>query len=148
MSGVNKAIVIGNLGGDPEVTTTQGGKQMARFSVATSETWKDATSGERKERTQWHRVVIFNEGLAKVAGQYLKKGSKVYVEGQMETRDWIDQAGVQRYVTEVIVRSFGHGITLLDKASGGGVPANNGQAEDSSRPGPRTQRDLDDDIPF
>jgi single-strand DNA-binding protein len=148
MSGVNKAIVIGNLGGDPEVTTTQGGKQMARFSVATSETWKDATSGERKERTQWHRVVIFNEGLAKVAGQYLKKGSKVYVEGCMETRDWTDNAGVQRYVTEVIVRGFGHGITLLDKASGGGVPSNSGASEDSSRPGPRTQRDLDDDIPF
>ncbi|HGW6361805.1 TPA: single-stranded DNA-binding protein [Escherichia coli] len=146
---VNKAIIVGHLGGDPDVTTAQSGRQMARFSVATSETWKDQATGEKKEKTTWHRVVIFSEGLAKVAGQYLKKGSKVYVEGSMETRDWTDTQGVKRYVTEIIVRGFGDSIVLLDRAGGGGVPANDGATEDSSRPAPRSaSRDLDDDIPF
>ena len=148
---VNKAIIVGHLGGDPDVTTVaQSGRQMARFSVATSETWKDQATGEKKEKTTWHRVVIFSEGLAKVAGQYLKKGSKVYVEGSMETRDWTDTEGVKRWVTEIIVRGFGDSIVLLDRASGGGVPVNDGSTEDSSRPARRTQAAgaLDDDIPF
>lgn len=146
---VNKAIIVGHLGGDPDVTHAQSGRQMARFSVATSETWKDQATGEKKEKTTWHRVVIFSEGLAKVAGQYLKKGSKVYVEGSMETRDWTDTEGVKRWVTEIIVRGFGDSIVLLDRASGGGVPVNDGATEDSSRPTRRTQAGaLDDDIPF
>jgi single-strand DNA-binding protein len=163
MAGVNKAIVIGHLGGDPEVRNTQAGQAIASFSIATSESWRDKTSGERKERTQWHRVVIFNEALAKIAGQYLKKGSKAYVEGQMETRDWTDQAGVKRYVTEIVVRNFNGSLTLLDRSSGG-VPANDGSTEDASRPGsaPRGTLparnsgsissglggDMDDDIPL
>jgi single-strand DNA-binding protein len=117
---VNKVILIGNLGKDPEVRSFQNGGKVCNLSVATSETWKDKMSGERKERTEWHRVVIFNENLINVAERYLKKGSKVYLEGQIETRKWADQSGVEKYSTEVVLRQFRGELTLLDGREGGG----------------------------
>jgi single-strand DNA-binding protein len=117
---VNKVILIGNLGKDPEVRSMQNGGKVCNLSVATSESWKDKMSGERKERTEWHRVVIFNENLISVAERFLKKGSKVYLEGQIETRKWSDQAGVEKYSTEVVLRPFRGELTLLDSREGGG----------------------------
>src|SRR5215468_1030494 len=117
---VNKVILVGNLGKDPEIRRTQDGRPTANLSVATSETWRDRATGERKEKTEWHRVVIFNEGLAKVAEQYLKKGAKVYVEGQLQTRKWQDQQGQDRYSTEVVLQGFNSALTMLDRAGGGG----------------------------
>src|SRR5438093_10575885 len=117
---VNKVMLIGNLGKDPEIRRTQDGRPVANLSVATSETWRDKATGERRERTEWHRVVIFNENLAKIAEQYLKKGSKVYLEGQLQTRKWQDQSGQDRYSTEVVVRQFRGGLTLLDSRQGAG----------------------------
>jgi single-strand DNA-binding protein len=126
MSGsVNKVILVGNLGADPEIRRTQDGRPIVNLRIATSETWRDRTSGERRERTEWHRVVIFNEGLAKVAEQYLKKGAKVYIEGQLQTREWEDQQGQKRYSTEVVVQGFNGQLTMLDGrggGSGGGAP--------------------------
>jgi len=116
---VNKVIIIGNLGKDPEVRSMQNGGKVCNLSVATSESWKDKMSGERKERTEWHRVVIFNENLISVAERFLKKGSKVYLEGQIETRKWADQAGVEKYSTEVVLRPFRGELTLLDGREGG-----------------------------
>jgi single-strand DNA-binding protein len=118
---VNKVILVGNLGRDPEVRHTQDGSPVVNLSVATSETWRDRASGERRERTEWHRVVIFNENLAKVAENYLRKGSKVYVEGQLQTRKWTDQQGVEKYSTEVVLQRFRGELTMLDsKGEGGG----------------------------
>ena len=117
---VNKVILIGNLGKDPEVRSMQNGGKVCNLSLATSESWKDKMSGERKERTEWHRVVIFNENLISVAERFLKKGSKVYLEGQIETRKWADQAGVEKYSTEVVLRPFRGELTLLDGREGGG----------------------------
>ena len=110
---VNKVILIGNLGADPEIRRTQDGRPIANLRVATSETWRDKASGERREKTEWHRVVIFNENLCRVAEQYLKKGSKVYLEGQLQTRKWTDQQGVERYTTEVVLQNFRGDLTLL-----------------------------------
>jgi single-strand DNA-binding protein len=122
MSGsVNKVILVGNLGADPEVRRMQDGRPVVNLRLATSETWRDRNSGERKERTEWHRVVIFNEGLAKVAENYLRKGSKVYVEGQLQTRKWQDQSGQDRYSTEVVLQGFNSTLTMLDgRGEGGG----------------------------
>lgn len=122
MSGsVNKVILVGNLGADPEVRRMQDGRPVVNLRVATSETWRDRSSGERKERTEWHRVVIFNEGLAKVAENYLRKGSKIYVEGQLQTRKWQDQSGQERYSTEVVLQGFNSTLTMLDgRGEGGG----------------------------
>ncbi len=117
---VNKVILIGNLGRDPEVRTTSSGADIVHLSIATSETWRDKDSGERKERTEWHRVVIFNEGLGKIAHQYLKKGSKVYIEGELHTRKWTDPAGQEKYSTEVTLPRFRGALTLLDGGGGGG----------------------------
>src|SRR5260221_14527805 len=117
---VNKVILVGNLGRDPEVRSMQDGRNMVNMSVATSETWRDRQSGERKERTEWHRVVIFNEKLAEVAQKYVKKGSKIYVEGQLTTRKWTDQSGQERYTTEVVIPRFGGALTMLDARGGGG----------------------------
>src|SRR5436189_4898764 len=111
---VNKVILIGNLGKDPEIRRTQDGRPVAKLSVATSETWRDKATGERRERTEWHRVVIFNEGLCRIAEQYLKKGSKVYLEGQLQTRKWQDQSGQDRYSTEVVLQGFNSNLTMLD----------------------------------
>lgn len=163
---VNKAIVVGNLGADPEVRRTQDGRPVVTFSVATGESWKDKATGERKEHTDWHRVVIFAEGLCKVAEQYLKKGSKVYLEGAMKTRKWTDKAGVDRYSTEVVLQGFQAQLTLLDRAdrAPAAEPSAYGQGDtrDYGAPGePRggdetraqmsgagKRDDMDDEIPF
>lgn len=117
---VNKVIIVGNLGRDPEVRSFANGGKVCNLRIATSETWRDRTSGERKERTEWHSVAIFSEPLAKIAEQYLKKGSKVYIEGQLETRKWQDQSGQDRYTTEIVLRPYRGELTLLDGRDGGG----------------------------
>jgi single-strand DNA-binding protein len=150
---VNKVILVGNLGRDPEVRTTQSGDELVNLSVATSENWRDKQTGERKERTEWHRVVIFNENLVKVAKQYLKKGSKVYLEGQLQTRKWTDQSGQEKYSTEVVLPRFRGEMTMLDgrgEASSDMAPAGGGAAmaaPATARPG-RKSAELDDEIPF
>lgn len=126
---VNKVILVGNLGRDPEIRRTQDGRPIANLRVATSETWKDRNSGERKERTEWHSVVIFNENLCKVAEQYLRKGSKVYIEGQLQTRKWQDQQGQDRYSTEVVLQGFNGQLTMLDGRPGAGGGMQEGQAD-------------------
>src|SRR3954467_21019 len=118
---VNKVILVGNLGRDPEIRSTQDGMRIANLNLATSESWRDRTSGERKERTEWHRVVIFNERLVEVAEKYLRKGSKIYVEGALQTRKWTDNAGVEKYSTEVVLQGFNSTLTMLDGRSGGGA---------------------------
>jgi len=120
MAGVNKVILVGNLGKDPETKEFGNGGRVVKFSLATSETWRDKGSGERKEKTEWHNVVIFNEGIGKVASQYLKKGSKVYLEGSLQTRKWQDQSGADKYTTEVVLQNFNSNLTLLDGREGGG----------------------------
>ncbi len=151
---VNKVILVGNLGRDPEIRQTKDGRPIANLSVATSETWKDKMSGERRERTEWHRVVVFSEGLARIAEQYLKKGSKVYVEGQLQTRKWQDQNGQDRYSTEVVLQGFGAVLTMLDgRRDGGGMSdygSSGGDAfnEPSGPSGGGQSFELDDDIPF
>lgn len=146
---VNKVILIGNLGRDPEIRSFQNGGKVANLRIATSETWKDKNSGERKERTEWHTVAIFNEGLVGVVERYLKKGSKVYVEGQLETRKWQDQAGADKYSTEIVLRGIGGTLTMLDGPSGE-KPA--GGYDDYSAPAAPKQAasrsDYDDEIPF
>jgi single-strand DNA-binding protein len=148
---VNKVILVGNLGRDPEIRSTQDGTKIANLSVATSESWKDKNSGERREKTEWHRVVIFNERLADVAEKYLKKGSKVYVEGALQTRKWTDQSGQERYSTEVVLTRFRGELTMLDGRGGGGAGGAEG-GEGFSEPAPSGRAgggaDLDDDIPF
>ncbi len=161
---VNKVILVGNLGRDPEVRRTQDGAAIVNLSVATSETWRDRASGERKERTEWHRVVVFNENLAKVAEQYLRKGSKIYLEGQLQTRKWTDQAGAERYTTEIVIPRFRGELTMLDGRGegGGGMSGNDGGYGGDSYGGGSGSgggsyggkapagggADLDDEIPF
>src|SRR5438445_2316415 len=128
---VNKLILVGNLGRDPDIRSTQDGMRIANLAVATSESWRDRVSGERKERTEWHRVVIFNERLSEVAEKYLKKGSKVYIEGALQSRKWTDNSGQERYTTEVVLQRFRGELTMLDGARGGagGPPAEGGYDE-------------------
>ena len=156
---VNKVILIGNLGKDPEVKRTQDGKAIAKLSVATSESWRDKATGERRERTEWHTVVIFSEALAKVAQDYLRKGSKVYLEGQLQTRKWQDQSGQDRYSTEVVLQGFNGNLTLLDPKPTGTssqhseeVPQPYSKTTPTKAPAspPRTDwsRKPDDEIPF
>lgn len=145
MTGVNRAILIGHLGKDPEIRSTQDGRKIANFSVATSEAWRDKATGERRERTQWHNVVIFNEALAKVAEQYLKKGSKVYLEGAMQTRKWTDNKSIDRYITEVVLQGFNATLVLLDKAER--APAATEEAYGGAAP-PGPKAPIDDEIPF
>lgn len=150
MSSLNKVQLIGNLGNDPETKTMQSGDIVVNLSIATSETWKDKASGEKKERTQWHRVVIFNQALAKIADQYLRKGSKVYIEGQMETRSW-EQNGEKKYVTEVVLRPFNGEIKMLSGKGGGGVPAADDQdsyGSTKTHGAPAGKDELEDKIPF
>src|SRR5438270_390070 len=159
---VNKVILIGNLGADPEIRRTQDGRPVANLRVATSETWRDKASGERRERTEWHRVVIFSEPLCRVVEQYLKKGAKVYLEGQLQTRKWTDQQGQERYTTEVVLQGFNSQLTMLDRAGGGGgdyVAEESGAGGDFGSSGPAQRRqpvaaapagkngDMNDEIP-
>jgi single-strand DNA-binding protein len=158
---VNKVILVGNLGADPEVRHTQDGRPVVNLRLATSESWRDKQSGERKERTEWHRVVIFNENLAKVAEQYLKKGAKIYVEGQLQTRKYTDQQGQERYSTEVVLQQYRGELTMLDSRGGANAGASDmgsddfGQSSPMDRPrgasGSKAQsfaRELDDEVPF
>ncbi len=167
---VNKVILIGNLGADPEIRRTQDGRPIANLRIATTDTWRDRTSGERRERTEWHRVVIFSEGLCRVVEQYVKKGSKVYIEGALQTREWEDQTGQKRYTTEVVIQNFGGTLQMLDgrgggegeRSSYGGVGGGGGGGSyggggggggsgsgggGGSRPAPADEP-YDDDIPF
>ena len=173
MAGVNKVILVGNLGADPEVRQLPSGEPVVNLRVATSESWRDKNSGERKEKTEWHTVVVFNEGLCKVIEQYVKKGAKLYIEGALQTRKWQDQTGNDRYSTEVVLQGFNSTLTMLDgRGEGGGRsggasdfggggfggdydrPASGGGARGGSQSGGGSQgggfssRDLDDDIPF
>jgi single-strand DNA-binding protein len=156
---VNKVILVGNLGRDPEIRQLPSGGQIANLSVATSETWKDRNSGERKEKTEWHRVVVFSEGLVRICEQYLRKGSKVYLEGQLETRKWQDKDGQDKYSTEVVLRNFNSTLTMLDgrdggegRIEGGGGRMSAPQAGARARPaGERedfSRNEFDDEIPF
>ncbi|WP_184466019.1 single-stranded DNA-binding protein [Rhizobium esperanzae] len=168
---VNKVILVGNVGADPEIRRTQDGRPIANLRIATSETWRDRNSGERREKTEWHTVVVFNEGLCKVVEQYVKKGAKLYIEGQLQTRKWQDQQGQDRYSTEVVLQGFSSTLTMLDgRGDGGGASSgfgggrggssNNDYGDDYGAPAPSSSpsrggggggnfsRDLDDDIPF
>lgn len=153
---VNKVILVGNLGRDPEIRTTQDGKEIANITLATSESWRDRNTGERREKTEWHRVVVFNDGLIGVIKNYLHKGSKVYIEGSLQTRKWTDQSGVEKYSTEVVLQGFGSALTMLDNKTGGGAGAGSEQggympsqsSSSSSQPKQRAAAELDDEIPF
>ncbi len=151
---INKVILVGNLGQDPRVSNTQSGAKVVSFSVATTDTWRDKATGERKDRTEWHRVVIFNTGLADTAERYLRKGSKVYLEGQLQTREWDDQSGQKRYTTEVVLQNFNSTLVMLD-GKGDSAPAGAGDIYDSgtsagwdNTPSAGTNDVADDDIPF
>jgi single-strand DNA-binding protein len=162
MAGVNKVILVGNLGDDPEVRSLNNGGEVVNMRVATSESWTDKATGNRQERTEWHRVVIFNENLGRVAKSYLKKGSKVYLEGQIQTRKWQDQSGADRYSTEVVLQRFRGELVLLDSRGGGGGGGGGygddqgdagggdfgGGARSQPKPQPAFDTDLDDDVPF
>lgn len=160
MGSVNKVILVGNLGKDPEIRSLNSGEKVCNLSLATSETWRDKASGERKEKTEWHRVVIFNENIIRVAEQYLKKGSTVYLEGSLQTRKWTDNAGVEKYSTEVVLQKFRGELTMLggrgegasggggDSYSGGGGGGGGFQRAASSGPKESFPADLDDEIPF
>jgi single-strand DNA-binding protein len=160
---VNKVILVGNLGKDPEIRRTQDGRPIANLSIATSETWRDKGTGERKEKTEWHRVVIFSEPLCKIVEKYLKKGAKVYIEGALQTRKWTDQSGVEKYSTEVVLQGFNSTLTMLDGRSGGGASfGSDDGGGDFGSAGPVSSAprravaagagarnsDMDDDIPF
>jgi single-strand DNA-binding protein len=151
MAGVNKVILVGNLGRDPDVRRMTSGEPVVNLSVATSESWRDKASGERKERTEWHRVVIFNENLAKVAEQYLRKGSKVYLEGQLSTRKYTDKDGVEKYSTEIVLNRFRGELVMLDgRGEGGGASAGAGGARSGGGDAPASfdRGEMDDEIPF
>ena len=162
---VNKVILVGNLGRDPEIRTTQDGKEIANLTLATSETWRDRNTGERREKTEWHRIVVFNDGLIGVIKNYLHKGSKIYIEGALQTRKWTDQSGAEKYSTEVVLQGFGSTLTMLDNKSGTGgdyASASSGgssyqgssnfstpaTATPASQPSAPVYADLDDEIPF
>lgn len=160
MSSVNKVVLLGNVGKDPEVRSTQSGGQFCNFSIATSEKWKDKNSGEQRENTQWHNVVVFNDNLVTIIQKYIKKGSKIYVEGQLQTRKWQDQSGADRWSTEVVLKGFDGKVVLLDRKEGGqpyqgsdpGYDQSQSRPAGGARPStaaPAGRRDdMDDDIPF
>ena len=154
---VNKVILVGNLGADPEIRSLNSGDRVANLRVATSETWRDKSTGERKEKTEWHRVVIFNDNLVKVAEQYLRKGSKIYLEGSIQTRKWADQSGVEKFSTEIVLQKFRGELTMLDGRGDGAGEGDAGGYNGGFSSGPRAQSsapredfsaDLDDEIPF
>ena len=158
---VNKVILVGNLGADPEIRRMQDGRAVVNLRIATSENWKDKNTGERKEKTEWHRVVIFNDGLARVAEQYLKKGAKVYIEGQLQTRKWTDKDNIERFSTEIVLQAFNGQLTMLDGRSGGGSGGERSEysgGNDFGSSGPAPSRapamsgggrpDMEDEVPF
>jgi single-strand DNA-binding protein len=146
---VNKVILVGNLGKDPEVRRMTSGEPVVNLSLATSESWKDKSSGERKEKTEWHRVVIFNKNLAEVAEKYLRKGSKVYVEGSLQTRKWTDKDGAEKYSTEIVLQNFRGELTMLDGRNDGGAGGGGGRSGGAGETPASFQRDeMDDEIPF
>ena len=155
---VNKVILVGNLGRDPEVRSFQNGGKVCNLRIATSETWKDRNTGERKEKTEWHRVAIFNEGLVNVVKNYLRKGSKVYIEGALQTRKWVDNNNQERYTTEVVLQGYNGNLTMLDSKGSGGGMADSGMNQGYSQPAPMAAAapaaapapaaELDDEIPF
>ena len=151
---VNKVILVGNVGRDPEIRSLQDSSRVANLSLATSESWRDRNSGERRERTEWHRVVVFNDRLVDVIEKYVKKGTKLYIEGQLQTRKWTDQSGQERYSTEVVLQRFRGELTMLDSRGGGGAPGESGDdygggySDSGTSQGGSTGGDLDDDIPF
>lgn len=163
---VNKVILVGNLGRDPEIRFAQNGNKIANFSIATSETWRDKSSGERKEKTEWHRIVVFSEGLATITEKYLKKGSKVYIEGALQTRKWTGNDGVEKYTTEIVLQGFNSTLTMLDgrgdggggfgggdngggnQGGGGGEPDWSNSDQGGQGGGGTAGGDLDDEIPF
>ncbi len=148
---VNKVILVGNLGRDPEVRSMQDGSKIVQLSLATSETWKDRTTGERKDKTEWHRIVVFNDKLAEICEKYLNKGSRIYVEGQLQTRKWTDQQGQEKYTTEIIVPRFRGELTILDSRNNGSSISDIPSADYDSSPSQSStlsSSDLDDEIPF
>lgn len=157
---VNKVILVGNLGRDPEIRSTQDGREIANLAIATSESWRDKATGERKERTEWHRVVIFSEGLVNIAKNYLKKGAKVYLEGALQTRKWVDQAGAEKYSTEVVLQGFNATLTMLESRGGGSggeyadagysqaLAQNQGAAKPAAAAQAFSYDAVDDEIPF
>ncbi len=155
---INKVILVGNLGFDPEIRATQDGREICNLRMATSESWKDRTTGERKEKTEWHRIVIFNENLVRVAKEYLKKGSKLYIEGQLQTRKWTNKDGIEQYSTEVVLQGFNGNLTMLDRPGDRGGSRSEGGDEGYSQQGsyanaPQRAKavesaELDDEIPF
>jgi single-strand DNA-binding protein len=145
-SSLNKVVLIGNLGRDPEIRSTNDGKEIANLTIATSESWKDKMTGEKKEKTEWHRVVIFSEGLVSVVKNYTKKGSKIYIEGSLQTRKWVDNTGQEKYTTEIVLQNFNSQLILLDSKGSGSGPSdstNTRKTENSF-----DHSDLDDEIPF
>ena len=156
---VNKVILVGNLGNDPDIKAMSTGSRVCNLSIATSESWKDRNTGERREKTEWHRVVLFHEALVNLSEQYLRKGSKVYIEGQLETRKWTDQSGVEKYTTEVVLRPYNGNLTMLDGRSGGatapggydqGMGMSQAQPQKAAAGGaaPAPMDDFEDEIPF
>jgi len=159
MTGINKVILVGHVGGDPEIRTTQDGKELAKFSLATTDSWKDKTTGERKDRTEWHRVVVFSQGLAQVIKNYVRKGSKLYIEGSLQTRKYAGEDGIERYTTEVVLQGFSSNLTMLDKKEGGNVAVSSAASavsapatvpnvsEEGNKSNAITDL-LDDEVPF
>tara|TARA_B100000965_G_C19398965_1_gene672462 strand:+ start:119 stop:580 length:462 start_codon:yes stop_codon:yes gene_type:complete len=149
---VNKVILLGNLGADPEIRAMQSGNKVASFSLATSKRWKDKSTQEQKEKTSWHKVVVFGDGLVDIVEKYVKKGSKIYIEGELQTRKWQDQEGKDRYTTEVVLQGFGGNLTLLDSSRNSNLDTNqqnnNKEIEDSSNTSNADSSEMDDDIPF
>ena len=152
---LNKVLLIGRLGNDPEVRSTQDGRTVVNFSLATSETWRDKNTNERKEKTEWHRVVVFNEGLSKIIQQYVKKGSRIYIEGQLQTRKWQDQSGQEKYTTEIVLQNYSGNMTILDSQNDG-MSINSSQSDQLTKADNSEEKitedavadDFDDEIPF
>jgi len=143
---INKVILVGNLGNDPEIRSTSDGREIANFSLATSESWKDKNTGERKSKAEWHRVVIFSQGLVGIAKNYLKKGTKIYIEGQLQTRKWTDNSGIEKYTTEIVLQNFNSTLSILDSKQSSSDTGNN--FNDNNQDQNSTDDIIDDDIPF
>ena len=143
---INKVILVGNLGNDPEIRSTSDGREIANFSLATSESWKDKNTGERKSKAEWHRVVIFSQGLVGIVKNYLKKGTKIYIEGQLQTRKWTDNSGIEKYTTEIVLQNFNSTLSILDSKQSSSDTSNN--FNDNNQDQNSTDDIIDDDIPF